>query len=332
MRSSKALWLNGILLTVLVFSCVVALTGSRANAGTPAKIGYIIPDATDNWWLREWDGATLASEKFGFTLVKTEATDADKILAALENYHSQGVQGLLFATPDTKLGPAVVNRTKQLGIKLYSIANQFEDATGRLMTEVHYSGIAAYDIGIQVGEAMYAEATRRGWKWEETALMAMTIQELATAMERIGGARDTLEKKGFPRANMFDAPIRSWDAIGSFAAAEIALTQHPEVKNWFITASNDPIVVGAVRALESRGISADNIIGVGINGGEEARIEFEKSNPTGFFASVHISAVDHGFHAAEAMFQWLTEGKEPPLDYRMAGTLATRANFREVMK
>lgn len=332
MRSSKNLLVNGLLLMGMVFSCVAVLHDAQARAAENIKIGYIIPDATDNWWLREWEGATKASEKYGFTLVKTEATDADKILAALENYKSQGVQGLLFATPDTKLGPAVVNRCKQLGITLYSIANQFEDANGRLMTEIHYSGIAAHDIGVQAGEAMYAEATKRGWKWEETALMAMTIQELATAMERIGGCKETLAKHGFPKDKMYDAPIRSWDSIGSFAAAEIALTQHPEVKNWFITASNDPIVVGAVRALESRGLKAENIIGVGINGGEEARIEFEKSSPTGFFASVYISGADHGYRAAEAMYFWLKDGKEPPLDYRMPGTLVTRANYKEIMK
>lgn len=302
------------------------------QAGEKLRIGYIIPDATDNWWMREWEGAEKAAADYGFTLVKTEATDADKILAALDNHAAQGVKGILFATPETKLGPAVKNRCKALGVKLYSIANQFEDANGQIMKEVHFSGLAAYDIGIQVGDAMYAEAMKRGWKWEETGLMAMTIQELATAMERIGGCRDTLVKHGFPREKMYDAPIRSWDSIGSFAAADIVITQHPEVKNWFVTASNDPIVAGAVRALEGRNFVPENVIGIGINGGQEARIEFERSIPTGFFASIYISGYDHGYKAAERMYKWLTEGVEPPLDWRMPGTPVTRENFKEVMK
>lgn len=322
--SGRSLW-------AFLALCAFALLPSAA-LGAELKIGYIIPDATDNWWLREWEGATKASEDLGFTLVKTEATDADKILAALDNHAAQGVKGVLFATPETKLGPAVKNRCKQLGMQLYSIANQFEDAGGNLMTEVHYSGVAAYDIGEQVGEEMYAEAMRRGWKWEETALMAMTIEELATAMQRIGGCRDTLVKHGFPREKMYDAPIRSWDSIGSFNAADIAITQHPEVKNWFVTASNDPIVAGAVRALEGRNFKAENVIGIGINGGEEARIEFNKSAPTGFYASVFISGFDHGYKAAERMYHWLQGDQEPPLDWRMTGTMANRANFKEIMK
>lgn len=322
--SGRSLW-------AFLALCVFVLLPSAA-LGAELKIGYIIPDATDNWWLREWEGATKASEDLGFTLVKTEATDADKILAALDNHAAQGVKGVLFATPETKLGPAVKNRCKQLGMRLYSIANQFEDAGGNLMTEVHYSGVAAYDIGEQVGQEMYAEAMRRGWKWEETALMAMTIEELATAMQRIGGCRDTLVKHGFPREKMYDAPIRSWDSIGSFNAADIAITQHPEVKNWFVTASNDPIVAGAVRALEGRNFKAENVIGIGINGGEEARIEFNKSAPTGFYASVFISGFDHGYTAAERMYHWLVDDQEPPLDWRMTGTMATRENFKEIMK
>ncbi len=316
---------------VLAVCAVVTLLSGSVVAGQ-IKIGYIIPDATDNWWLREWEGAQEAADKYGFTLVKTEATDADKILAAINNHAAQGVQGLLFATPETKLGPAVVALCKQNNMKLYSIANQFEDAAGKVMKEVHYSGVAAYDIGIQVGDAMYAEATRRGWKWEETALMAMTIEELATAMERIGGCRDTLEKHGFPRANMHDAPIRSWDSIGSFNAADTILTRYGSVKNWFVTASNDPIVAGAVRALEGRNFKPENIIGIGINGGEEARIEFEKSSPTGFYASVFISGHDHGYKAAERMYHWLKDGTEPPLDWRMTGTLVNRDNYKEIMK
>ena len=319
-------------LAVLVFSCVATLCSAFVHAGEKIKIGFIIPDATDNWWLREWDGATKAADELGFTLVKTEATDADKILATLENYASQGIKGLLFATPDVKLGPAVVSRTKAHGMKLLTIANQFEDANNRLMTEIHYSGIAAYDIGRQVGDAMFAEAKRRGWKWEETGIMMMSIKELATAVDRIGGCTDALADHGFPREKMYDAPIRSWDSIGSFAAADIVITQHPEVKNWFVTASNDPIVVGSVRALEGRGFSVDNIIGVGINGGAEARIEFEKSSPTGFFASVFLSGAKYGYDDAKRMYYWLTEGKEPPLDFRATGILVTRENFQEIMQ
>jgi L-arabinose transport system substrate-binding protein len=322
---------GGLRAIFAVWAAAAFLAPGFAGAGE-IKIGYIIPDATDNWWQREWDGAQEAADKFGFALIKTEATDADRILAALDNHAAQGVQGILFATPETKLGPAVKNRCAALGVKLYSIANQFEDAEGKVMTEVHYSGVAAYDIGVQVGEAMFAEATRRGWKWEDTALMAMTIEELATAMERIGGCRDTLVKRGFPRASMYDAPIRSWDSIGSFNAADVTITQHPEAKNWFVTASNDPIVVGAVRALEGRGYKTENIIGVGINGGQEARIEFEKTTPSGFFASVFMSGHQHGYRAAESMYRWIRDGEEPPLDYRLPGTLVDRSNFREIMK
>ncbi len=323
---------SGMARAVLAVAALVAVLGAGFAGGEDLKIGYIIPDATDNWWLREWEGATKASEDLGFTLVKTEATDADKILAALDNHAAQGVKGVLIAVPEVKLGPAVKNRCQTLGMKLYSIGNQFEDAAGKIMKEVHYSGIAAYDIGKQVGEEMFAEAQRRGWKWDDTALMAMTIEELATAMERMAGSRGVLEERGFPRSKMYDAPIRSWDSIGSFNAADIAITQHPEAKNWFVTASNDPIVVGAVRALEGRGFKTENIIGIGINGGEEARIEFSKSAPNGFFASIFISGYDHGYKAAERMYHWVADNQEPPLDYRMTGTLANRQNFKEVMK
>jgi L-arabinose transport system substrate-binding protein len=94
---------------------------------------------------------------------------------------------------------------------------------------------------------------------------------------------------------------------------------------------NDSAVLGAVRASEGRQFTADNVVGIGING-TDAIEEFKRPNPTGFFGSMLLSAKDHGFKTTEMMYKWIHDGVEPPLDTRTVGSFMTRENFQQLLK
>jgi L-arabinose transport system substrate-binding protein len=103
------------------------------------------------------------------------------------------------------------------------------------------------------------------------------------------------------------------------------------VKHWLICALNDTGVLGAVRAMEDRGFTAENVIGIGING-TDCIDELRKSKPTGFFGSMLVSAPQEGFRTAELLHQWIATGVAPPPDTRTAGIFITRDNFEQVLK
>ena len=88
-------------------------------------------------------------------------------------------------------------------------------------------------------------------------------------------------------------------------------------------------IPGAVRAMEGRGFAAEDIIGIGINGQDLA--DFQKTKPTGFFASVLLSPRRHGYETAEWMYKWLTVGTAPPKATYTEGVLITRDNYKAVM-
>jgi L-arabinose transport system substrate-binding protein len=93
---------------------------------------------------------------------------------------------------------------------------------------------------------------------------------------------------------------------------------------------NDTATLGAVRAFEGRGLGADNVIGVGING-TDCVAEFRKSTPTGFYASVLMEANLHGFESTERLYKWVTTGVKPDNKFT-GGVLITRENFEQVLK
>lgn len=106
-------------------------------------------------------------------------------------------------------------------------------------------------------------------------------------------------------------------------AANNLLTQHPEIKYWFVAGGNDSTVLGGIRAMEARGFAPDNCIGIGI-GGTDCIGEFEKSQPTPLYGAMLLAPREHGYETAKMMFEWIKDGKKPPLDTRTAGRLITR--------
>jgi L-arabinose transport system substrate-binding protein len=302
-----------------------------AAGGTPVKIGFLVKQPEVSWFQLEWRFADQAAKELGFTLVKIGATDGEKVLAAIDTLAAAGAQGFVICTPDTHLGPSIVARAKVANLKLLSVDDQFLGANGRPMTAVHHLGISAAKIGETVGIALAAEMMHRGWTDTNTAVCAVTFDELATAKERTDGALTALVAAGFPSARIFKAPQRTSDIPGGFDAVNILLTQQPTVKHWLICGMNDWAVLGAVRALEGRGFAAGSCAGIGING-TDCIDELEKSKPTSFVGSVLLSARSHGHETATMMFRWIKDDTEPPLDTRTTGVLITRDNFRQVLK
>lgn len=296
----------------------------------PIKIGFIVKSATEVWFQQEWKFADEAQKQYGFTLVKIAAKDGDQVLSAIDNLAAQGAQGLIICSPDVKLGPAIVAKTKEHGMKLLSVDDRLIGPDDKPLLEVHHLGISATEIGKMVGQAIVDEMKARGWNPSEVGAIAVNFDELETARQRIDGASEMLVANGFNKERIFKSPWKTQDIPGAFDAATATFTQHPDIKKWVAFSSNDDGVLGVVRASEQRGLKAADVIGVGINGTSGVD-DFKKPEPTGFFASILLSPKKHGFETAEMMYKWIKEGKEPPLEIWTKGILITRSNFQEMM-
>jgi L-arabinose transport system substrate-binding protein len=292
-------------------------------------IGFVVKTPEESWFQNEWKFAQQAADHYAFKLVKIGALDGEKALAAVDNLAAQHADGLIICTPDPKLGPAIAAKAKAAGMKLLTVDDQFIGGDNKPM-DVHYLGISASDIGKMVGKSLYEQMQKRGWKNDDTALCMVTIDQLETGRQRTEGAAGAMVEAGFPADRIFRAPWSTPDASAARDAANIVLTQHPQVKHWLVCSTNDVGVTGAIRAMEKRGFDAQNAIGVGINGGTEAQGEFRSDTP--FWGSILLKARTHGYGTAEMMYLWIKDGKEPPKLTLTDGILVTRDNYQEVLK
>ena len=303
-----------------------------AFAADPVKIGFLVKQPEEPWFQTEWAFAEKAAKDKGFTLLKIAVPDGEKTLAAIDSLAANGAKGFVICPPDVSLGPAIVAKAKLNDLKVMAVDDRFVDAKGKFMEDVPYLGMAAFEVGQQQGAAMAGEAEKRGWKWDDTYAVINTYNELDTGKKRTDGSVEALKKAGLPADHIIFAPQKTLDVPGSMDSTTSALVKLPSgAKHLIIGGMNDNTVLGGVRATESAGFKAEQVIGIGING-TDAIGELKKPN-SGFFGSMLPSPHEEGYQTASMMYEWVTTGKEPPKYTAMDKvTLITRANFQQELE
>ncbi|OOF57918.1 sugar ABC transporter substrate-binding protein [Rodentibacter genomosp. 2] len=316
----------------LIAASVLATTGFTSisiQATETMKLGFLVKQPEEPWFQTEWAFADKAAKDLGdVQIIKMAIPDGEKTLNAIDNLAASGAKGFVICTPDPKLGPAIMAKARSYDLKVITVDDQFLNAAGEPMNNVPIIMMAATEIGERQGLELYKEMQKRGWNVNETAVLAITADELDTARRRTDGSISALIKAGFPEKQIYKSPTKSNDIPGALDAANAMLVQHPEVKNWLIVGMNDNTVLGGIRATEGQGFKAENVVGIGING-TDAVSELSKPKMTGFIGSLLPSPDVHGYRSTEMLYKWVKEGVEPP-KYTPIGdpVLLTRENFK----
>ena len=295
------------------------------------KLGFVVKQPDEPWFQMEWKFAEEAAAKNGFELVRIGAPDHRAALEAMKTLSTNGARGLVLCAPDVNKGPEIVRSAAELNLKLLTVDDRLLDSSGVYMTQVRYMGIAARDVGQMVAVALLDEMKRRGWKSDETRLIVMTRDSLDTIRQRTDSARQTLRDSGFADERVLAIGVEELTLESAQRSISPHLPRQAGVKRWLVCGGNDSVVLGVVRALEAQKVDAADIIAVGING-TDAIQEFTRPGPSGFFASVLLSARTHGYKSAELLYRWVKDGSEPPEQILTPGILINRQNFQAVLK
>ncbi len=165
-------WPQAALVCASLAAGLSAAAPAHAQGAAPVKIGFVVKQPDDPWFQDEWRFAEQAAKDKHFTLVKIAAPSGEKVSTALDSLAAQKAQGVIICAPDVKLGPGIAAKARRYGMKLMSVDDQLVDGRGAPLADVPHMGISAYRIGRQVGDAIAAEAKRRGWRMAERELRA----------------------------------------------------------------------------------------------------------------------------------------------------------------
>jgi L-arabinose transport system substrate-binding protein len=304
--------------------CAGAVLGSAAAfaAETP-HFFYIVKDGNDAWFLDEVAGAKAEAERLGarFTSQNVEF-DANLAVSGVETAIASGAAGIVVVVPEQQIGPAVMQKAADAGIPIIAVDDGIVDSAGNPAPFVGFSSVEA---GKQVGNAIADMYESLGWgePGPETAIITAEAQTVSVCMDRTVNAIAVLQD----RLGMTDEQVihlavpESQD--NAMTTASQAIIAYPNVKRWLIAACNDNGVLGVVRALEQAGYTADDMIGVGVNG-QIACEEFKKPAATGFRGSIYVDSAKHGEAAIRALHDYVTAGTPIPEKTIIAGALITK--------
>ncbi|TJW39547.1 MAG: arabinose ABC transporter substrate-binding protein [Mesorhizobium sp.] len=289
------------------------------------KIGYINKMGDHPWFVAEVAGAKAAAEKDGAGFVSQDVQfNADLTVTTLDTMIGDGVKGIAIVVPDKGLGPVAAQKAKDAGIPLVAVDDDIYFKDG---SPVPYVGLNAYNIGKQVGTELAKLYQSEGWAGKEVRIASIEDRKADTCMQRNKGAEEA-----------FLAAVPDFDPgkiirvaydntmVNSIDVMTTTLTANPQVTNWIFYSCNDDGVLGAARALENSGYTADQGMGIGIDG-SRACDAFGSGKPSAFRGTMWLNSANHGRIAVELLLASIKDGKPLPEKTFSDPELITPANF-----
>ena len=296
---------------------------TSAIAADAPHFFYINKDGNDSWFVDEVAGAKAEAAKIGAQFTSQNVDfDANKTTVAVDTAIAAGAKGIVIVVPEQKVGPAVLKKAKDANIPMIAVDDSIKDEAGK---EAPFVGFSSPDAGKQVGEVITQMHKQMGWPkpGPETAIIASEAQTVSVCMDRTDNAIAVMKAQlGIDEKQVIHLAVPD-SQDNAMTTASQAIVAYPNVKKWLIVACNDNGVLGVVRALEQAGYTADDMIGVGING-QIACEEFKKPQATGFRGSIFVDSRVHGATAIRLLAANTSKGEAIPPRTIIAGRLITR--------
>lgn len=322
-------------LVVFAVAASAALAGCTNSADNPTpgagaddgeiKIGYIVKRGTDPFAADQVAAAQAKADAAGIELLTADVKqDSALTISTVSQMIASGIDGLIIVVPDQALGPQVLQLAKDAGIPVLASDDPISDSAGKAAPFIGLDGPA---LGKQAGDILAGLVNDNAAAAPETAAFAVVSQNSVSAcVERTQGAIDAFTAAAGDKATYIDVPHDGTLEDG-ITAMSAAITQNPNIKDWYITSCNDDGVAGALRALEATGVTKANSFGMGMDGAL-ACTELAKDN--GFYGANYVSFSTNGELAFDAMLKSLQDGADLPAFQSIPGPLITRDNKAEL--
>ena len=328
----------GLLLTAgLVSACSTGPGAAGAGAPVPPAaaglaITYLQKQGDQQYFLDEAAGARARATALGVDLkVVDVGSDADRTLRELRSAIAAGTNGVIVVVPDPAIGPAVAKAAQDAGVALLTSDDQIctdlpDPGVCSRQNLVPRVGFSGEKLGAQVGLRAAEEFEKTGWRPEETRIVYAWQQDVNVCRERVDAASQAFDQSAH-RVRSFDVGTDNTVEGARRKVASRIATDGAGVKHWVVWGCNDENVQGGVTALENAGVSADNVIGVGL-GAYLACKDWSGTKPSGMKAALFINGKDVGALAVQTMYDKLKNSKDMPAEAFAPTTMVDAATWK----
>lgn len=259
------------------------------------KFGFSAATLDNPYFIEVANGFKDKCKELGVEAIVTDAKyDAATQTSQFENFVSIGCQAMGACPVDQKGLQAVTQEAVDKGVVVISQAQKIDNASGHIIVD---------DYGYGVVNGTNAA------KWINTKLggkahvLLITLDHVEAVKLRGDGIEDTI-KKECPNAVIVKRQY-SESMERAMSIAETALTADPTIN--VISCVNDQLAIGALAAVQSKGIKDDNFYIGGADYTDEAQAKMKE--PGSYFrVTVDIGPRQSGIDMAQMMYDYVTEG------------------------
>ncbi len=330
-------WLSLLVALTMVFSFSVAAVAEAAatpnESATLEEVAAALQPAADGNYsdlFIGFVGMTLNNEfhivlanaaqqeagKYGVKLeVEAGAThaSADTQLAIVENYISQGVDGILLVPSSSEGLVAAIQACAEANIPIINLDTKLtDDVLAEAGMDIPYFGTNNYE-GSKLAGQWVVENMPQG---VVTAILT-GIDGQTNAADRYNGFMDVAGD----HVKLVATQTANWEVDQGYTAAQNIIQANPDLQ--LIVCGNDNMGIGALSAVQEAGLQ-DQISIIGFDAVSQA-LQYVKSGD--FTATVAQYPAKMGVLGVDAMIQLLTGHKDiVPLSTDTGCELVTSAN------
>jgi fructose transport system substrate-binding protein len=264
-QRGRSRWTGRMLLlafvVVLVGGATLATVAGAETSSQTAKIkvGLITKDATNPFFVKMRQGATAQAKKLGAELKyaagKNSSDNASQI-AAIENFTTAGVKGILITVADAKAENAAIKKARKKGVMVIALDSPTDPKS---VTDALFA-TNNFNAGVKIGK--YARAATKG----KTVTIAMLDEHAGSS---VGALRHNGFLKGFGIKNGNPQIACVGNGEGQTAPSQTAmencLQKAPGIN--VVYTINEPSAAGAWTALKNAGKTQSTVTIVSVDGG-----------------------------------------------------------------
>jgi ABC-type sugar transport system substrate-binding protein len=244
-------------------------------------------------------GAQAQADEEGVTLHVTYGeTDPQLQYQQIENALTQSPDGVIVVPVDPAALIPVIQQGVDNGTSVLTTVNNI-DEDGRQYTVAHV-GKDYLQVGRDKAQYIVDQLGGQG-----TVAMIHGIRGLLFTELQGQGAMEVFREN--PGITVIDGPYTGeFSSDAGLAAAENVLTANANLDALYF--DNDDIALGGVLAVQQRGISLDDLLIIGTDGGKPAR---DAVNAGELDMTITLCGVSTGARAVEVLVAQLRDGTEP---------------------
>jgi ribose transport system substrate-binding protein len=239
--------LVGFVVVVAMTALVSPVFASGEAEDEGYTVGFSVSDITNPYWNTQVRGAQSKADEYGVELIVHDSQmDPTRELNALENWITQGVDGIMIATIDAEASAPYIDRAREAGIFVVATIHPMETEPDAFLTLDEYE--FGYAAGLQAGQWIADNL-------EPNADFAVLTEDIyAHVVARADGIiAGVLERA--PQANLVARQV-TLNTNEAMNVTENLLQAHPNLK--VIQAVNDNSALGAYEAVRAAGRSSDD--------------------------------------------------------------------------